>query len=172
MSAHSIARLTIGRPPDPQRPLYWDNKKRFDLQQYLKDHLRWERETMQELDRFTSAQAAQDPNVLVSREHYMQGLAAAAGSFRFRQFQAIKLTNLKAVVQTAGTSTAGAHYTVQIGTGTAFAGTLSYGTGAAETAGTLALNTTLLSNDLVKVVKGAAADGQVDLILEYNIKPD
>ncbi len=124
--------------------------------------------------------AYDSPNVVVERERSIQGSATTVEvADRFRHFQEIRLKNLRAYVGTAGTSTAGAYYSVLIGTG-AFAagtsaaavGTLAFSSNAAGWAGTLALNTTLTAGELVRVAKGTSATAQVDLVLDYQIEFD
>ena len=121
-----------------------------------------------------------DPNVLVQRELHIAGATTTAEiALRFRHFQEIRLKNLRAYVLTAGTSTVGAHYGLAIGTGAIAAGTsaagvgtIDYSSNAAGFSGTLALNTNLTAAQLVRIYKGTAADGQVDMILDYQIVND
>ena len=115
-----------------------------------------------------------DPNILVQREHHIQVLAAGGGNHRFRQFQEIRITNVKWYVAVKGTATGATdnQMAVGVGTSTAYHGTIAYGTNAIGFLGTLALNTTLTAAEPIRLDKGTDAVGEVDLVIEYQIDND
>ncbi len=113
-----------------------------------------------------------NPNVTLQHEHYIQGAAAAGDAHRFRVFQAVRLLNLRLYISTDGTTAGGngAFYRPQIGTSTAFVGTMAYGTQPPGFSAVLALNTDLSGGEIFRLTKGTAADAVVDFILSYRVR--